>query len=79
MKFVNSINILPICENTEGAWPNLSSIQAIRGNLVYIVSLSCKLEYYVTLFESENELPRASRNFPNVKTRNIFWEGWGEN
>ena len=36
----------------------------------------------VTLFEIENEwqktepvpisLPRASRNFPNVKTRNIF-------
>ena len=26
--------------NAEGAWPNLSSKQAIRVNLVYIVSLS---------------------------------------
>ena len=38
------------------------------------------MERYITLFESKNErqkiepvpipLPRASRNFPNVKTRN---------
>ena len=42
-----------------------------------------QLENYLTLFESENErqkiepvpipLPRASRNFPDVKTRNIFF------
>ena len=42
-----------------------------------------KIKLYHTLFESENErqkidpvpipLPRASRNFPNVKTRNDFF------
>ena len=44
-------------------------------------------QQHLTLFESENEwqkieqvpilLPRASRNFPNVKTRNeIFFHNW---
>ena len=39
--------MLPICVSTERVWPKLSSIQGIRANLVYIVSLnmlylSCK-------------------------------------
>ena len=36
--------MLPICVRTERVWPKLSSIQGIRANLVYIVSLS--LIYY---------------------------------
>ena len=42
-----------------------------------------KLQSFITLFETENKwqktkpvpipLPRASRNFPDVKTRNIFF------
>ena len=31
--------MLPICVRTERVWPKLSSIQGIRANLVYIVSL----------------------------------------
>ena len=31
--------MLPICVKTERVWPKLSSIQDIRANLVYIVSL----------------------------------------
>ena len=31
--------MLPICVRTERVWPTLSSIQGIRANLVYIVSL----------------------------------------
>jgi endonuclease/exonuclease/phosphatase family metal-dependent hydrolase len=31
--------MLPICVRPEGIWPKLSSIQVIRGNLVYIISL----------------------------------------
>ena len=31
--------MLPICVRPERVWPKLSSIQAIRANLVYIVSL----------------------------------------
>ena len=31
--------MLPICVRTERVWPKLPSIQGIRANLVYIVSL----------------------------------------
>ena len=31
--------MLPICVRPERVWPKLSSIQGIRANLVYIVSL----------------------------------------
>ena len=38
-KLVKLKNIFAIITKTEGAGPNLSSNQAIRANLVYIVSL----------------------------------------
>ena len=34
--------MLPICVRPERVWPKLSSIQGIRANLVYIVSLRIK-------------------------------------
>ena len=47
---------------------------------IIVVTLPAQIREQVTMFESENErqkiepvpilLPRASRNFPNVKTRN---------
>ena len=49
-KLVKFINIFAIMTNAEGAWPNLSSKQAIRANLVYIVSLF-SISY---LFEGES-------------------------
>ena len=50
-------------------------------------NLGTFFRFYITLYECENErqkiepvsipLPRASRNFPDVKTRNeIFFHNW---
>ena len=62
-------------------WPQfLSDFQILKRNLIFQRGTA-------TLFESENErqkiepvpipLPRASRNFPDFKTRNeIFFHNW---
>ena len=54
---------------------------------MYAPKSKAGIKYVFTLFESENErqkiepvpipLPRASRNFPDVKTRNdFFFHNW---
>ena len=46
-------NIFAIMTKPEGAWPNLSSNQAIRANLVYIVSLHIsKTHFFHTIYSS---------------------------
>ena len=48
--------MLPICVRPERVWPKLSSIQGIRANLVYIVSLAlvpCIGPFTVWHFASE--------------------------
>ena len=51
LKIVNFKNIfaimLPIFVRPERVWPKLSSIQVIRANLVYIVSLTVALTQYL--------------------------------
>ena len=62
-----------------------SSNVTAKGSKLVLSNLTSALVF--TLFESENErqkiepvpipLPRASRNFPDVKTRNeIFFHNW---
>ena len=48
--------MLPICVRTERVWHKLPSIQGIRANLVYIVSLKTswpqKISIYKILFDT---------------------------
>ena len=46
--------MLPICVRTERVWPKMSSIQGIRANLVYIVSLG-QFEAYELVSEHGGE------------------------
>ena len=41
--------MLPICVRPERVWPKLSSIQGIRANLVYIVSLDKLTKKFIQL------------------------------
>ena len=62
--------MLPICVRTERVWPKLPSIQSIRANLVYIVSLRQKwnilwqkltfIELSITFLPQEKELLESS-------------------
>ena len=62
--------MLPICVRPERVWPKLSSIQSIRANLVYIVSLRQKwnilwqkltfIELSITFLPQEKELLESS-------------------
>ena len=62
--------MLPICVRPERVWPKLSSIQGIRANLVYIVSLRQKwnilwqkltfIELSITFLPQEKELLESS-------------------
>ena len=72
---VNLTSIFAIMTRPEGAWPNLSSNQAIRANLVYIVSLVGSSNYTNFLNPHWHELwkqekcsstlgPTVNRKFP---------------
>ena len=71
--------MLPICVRTERVWPKLSSIQGIRADLVYIVSLvlgqffqimvvSCK--YCINSYNSNVTL----FSYYSAKSATRFWE-----
>ena len=67
LKIVNFENIfaimLPICVRPERVWHKLSSIQGIRANLVYIVSLpGKKLEQMVLLLRAKVKMFTAMKN-----------------
>ena len=62
--------MLPICVRPERVWPKLSSIQGIRANLVYTVSLSAtkwveKTPIYIfSKFERTNS-EKKRKNYKN--------------
>ena len=58
--------MLPICVRTERVWPKLSSIQGIRANLVYIVSLGVAGGIFVLLAHDSIVLAHGIKGFPFV-------------
>ena len=55
--------MLPICVRTERVWPKLSSIQGIRANLVYIVSLTSFKSLFCKTNKHKRTLKSITENF----------------